>query len=366
MNKKNYILFLPLFIIAACQQNTTTVVANAKDNASVQWKIHDMNRPRPQAVEPLAQTLPAPAPKNAVMLFNGKNFSHWVAKDSSDVKWKLENGYMEIVPGTGEIISKDKFGDVFLHVEWSSPNELDRKGQDRGNSGIFFMKQYELQVLDSYNAGTYTDGQAGALYGQAPPRFNVCRPPGEWNAYDITFRRPRFNADGSLLSPARISVVHNGILIQDNEEYKGPTSWLKYLPYKKHDDQMQISLQEHNCKVKYRNIWAIPLPELRTPDKGYGDKIISLPETDLDKFVGVYQRPNTPATFTITKKDGSLYCDFYWRPGELELVPLSANSFAMKETAGVIDFNTDGKGNVTGLIFHLGGDDMPATKAKGK
>lgn len=364
MNKKNYILFLPLFIIAACQQNTTTAVADTKDTATVQWKIHDMNRPRPQTVEPLAQTLPAPAPKNAIMLFDGKDFSHWVAKDSGDVKWKLENGYMEIVPGTGEIISKDKFGDMFLHVEWASPIDSARKGQDRGNSGIFFMHQYELQVLDSYNADTYADGQAGALYGQAPPRFNACTPPGEWNAYDITFRRPRFNADGSLLTPARISVIHNGILIQDNEEYKGPTSWLKYLPYKKHDDQMPIALQEHNCKVKYRNIWAVPLPELAMPAKGYGDKIISLQDTDLDKFVGVYQRPNTPATFTITKNNGSLFCDFYWRPGALELVPLSANSFAMKETAGVIDFTSDDKGNVTGLVFHLGGDDMPGTKTK--
>lgn len=127
---------------------------------------------------------------------------------------------------------------------------------------------------------------------------------------------------------------------------------------------MPIALQEHNCKVKYRNIWAVPLPELAMPAKGYGDKIISLQDTDLDKFVGVYQRPNTPATFTITKNNGSLFCDFYWRPGALELVPLSANSFAMKETAGVIDFNSDDKGNVTGLVFHLGGDDMPGTKTK--
>ena len=364
MTQKIYLVIFILFEIAGCQQNTTTTIADARDSVAVHWKIHDMNRPRPQVVEPLTQTLPAPAPKNAIILFNGKDFTHWLAKDSTEVKWKLENGFMEIVPGAGEIISKERFGDVFLHVEWSSPDDPGRKGQDRGNSGIFFMHQYELQVLDSYQADTYADGQAGALYGQVPPRFNACRPPGEWNAYDIIFRRPRFNADGSLLTRARISVIHNGVLIQDNEEYQGPTSWLKFLPYKKHDDQMPIALQEHNCKVKYRNIWAVPLPELKAPEKGYVDRTISLPEKELDKFIGVYQRPNTPATFTITKNNGSLYCDFYWRPGALELVPLAANSFAMKETAGVIDFNVNSKGIVTGLVFHLGGDDMPATKAK--
>ncbi len=350
-------------ILAGCQQPQTAAITAANDT-TVQWKIHDMNRPKPQVVEPVAQILPAPAPKGAIVLFNGTDFSHWNGKDSSDVKWKLEKDYMEIVPGTDGITSKESFGDVFLHVEWASPDEPDRRGQDRGNSGIFFMNQYELQVLDSYQADTYADGQAGALYGQAPPRFNACRPRGEWNAYDIFFRRPRFSKDSTLLSPARITVLHNGLLIQDNEEYKGPTSWLKYLPYKAHADKLPILLQEHNCKVRYRNIWALPLPELAMPDKFYGDKIISLPETDLDKYTGTYQRPNTPATIIITKKNGSLYGDFYWRPGQLELVPISAKEFAMKETAGTLTFTFDEKGNASDLVFHLGGEDMPAARVK--
>jgi 3-keto-disaccharide hydrolase/uncharacterized protein DUF3471 len=361
-------LYLVAVLFAACnnQSQTSNLTAANDTTTSAQWKVHDMNRPRPQAIEPLEQTLPAPAPKNAVILFNGNDFSNWTGKNNSDVKWKLENGYMEIVPGTGAITSKEKFGDVFLHVEWASPDEPNRKGQDRGNSGIFFMNQYEMQVLDSYQADTYADGQAGAVYGQAPPRFNACKPRGQWNAYDIFFRRPRFSADSTLISPARITVLHNGIPIQDNEEYKGPTSWLKYLPYKAHADKMPISLQEHNCKVRYRNIWAIPLPELAMPGKDYGDKTISMPETDLDKYTGTYQRQNSPATIIISKKDGSLYGDFFYRPGTLQLVPLSSKEFAMKETAGTITFTLDEKGNATDLVFHLGGEDMPATKVKTK
>jgi hypothetical protein len=359
-------LFFFAIFFAGCNQQPQTGAKIAGDDTTttVHWKVHDMTRPRPQVVEPIAQTLPAPAPKNAVILFNGADFSNWTGKENSGVKWKLETGYMEIVPGAGAITSKETFGDVFLHVEWASPDEPNRRGQDRGNSGIFLMDQYELQVLDSYQADTYADGQAGALYGQAPPRFNACKPRGEWNAYDIFFRRPRFAKDSSLLSLARISVLHNGVLIQDNEEYKGPTSWLKYLPYKAHADKLPISLQEHNCKVRYRNIWAIPMPELEMPGNSYGDKVISIDDTDLDKYTGTYQRPNTPATIIITKKNGSLWGDFYYRPGALELVPLSQQEFAMKETAGTITFTFDDKGNATNLVFHLGGEDMPATKVK--
>jgi hypothetical protein len=323
-----------------------------------------MSRPKPPVVEPLAQALPSPAPKGAVILFKAGDLSQWKGKGGTDAKWKLENDYMEIVPGTGGIESKESFGDVFLHIEWASPDDSTRRGQDRGNSGIFFMGQYEMQVLDSYKADTYADGQAGAIYGQAPPRFNACRPRGEWNAYDISFRRPRFAEDGSVKSPARITVIHNGILIQDNEEYKGPTSWLKYYPYKAHADKMPISLQEHNCKVRFRNIWALPLPELAMPPSSYGDKAINMPAADLDKFTGTYDRPNIKSPIVITKKNGSLFGDFFYRKGELELVPISATVFVLKETDGKISFTLDDKGTATSLIFNLGAEDMPAIKVK--
>lgn len=362
-------VLLAALLFAGCNQPTvenSTTPANDSVNTSVHWKIHDMNRPKPQVIEPVNQSLPSLAPKGAIILFKAGDISQWKGNDSSNPKWKLENDYMEIVPGTGAITSKQSFGDVFLHVEWASPDDSSKRGQDRGNSGIFFMEQYEMQVLDSYQADTYADGQAGALYGQAPPRFNACKPRGQWNVYDISFRRPRFSEDGTLKSPARITVIHNGILIQDNEEYKGPTSWLKYLPYKAHADKLPLSLQEHNGKVRYRNMWALPLPELTMPVGDNGDKPINIGEEELDKFTGSYERPNEKAPIVITKKNGRLYADFFWRPGELELVPISPKEFALKETAGSVTFNVDDKGTATDIIFHLGGENMPAVKAKNK
>jgi Domain of Unknown Function (DUF1080)/Domain of unknown function (DUF3471) len=341
----------------------TAMAQEENKSATPHWKIHDMSRPKSPLAHPLEQSLPAPHPDNAIVLFEGSDFSHWTGSDNKDPRWKIENGYMEIVPGTGAIQTKESFGDVFLHVEWASPDDPTRRGQDRGNSGIFFMGQYELQVLDSYQADTYTDGQAGALYGQAPPRFNACKPRGEWNAYDIEFRRPRFATNGKLLSPARITVIHNGILIQDNEEYWGPTSWLKFLPYKAHADKLPFSLQEHNGKVRFRNIWALALPELPAPGKSYGVKTISLQKESLSKFTGVYNRPNAKAPILVTLKDGKLYGDFYYRPGPLELVPLSGNEFELKETDAQVSFKQNNKGIVTELIFHIGGEDMPAEKA---
>lgn len=340
------------------------LLAQEKPQPVGKWKIHDMSRPKPEVVQPAEQLLPLPAPKGAVVLFDGTDFSHWSGANHEPPKWKIEKDFMEIVPGTGGIQSRESFGDVFLHAEWASPDEPDRRGQDRGNSGIFFMGLYELQVLDSYQADTYADGQAGALYGQAPPRFNACRPRGEWNSYDIAFRRPRFSSMGKLLSPARITVVHNGILIQDNEEYWGPTSWLKYLPYKAHADALPIALQEHNGKVRFRNIWAIPLPELSKPDLSYRNTKIAYKNQGLDHFTGTYNRPNANAPIIVTQKNGSLWADFFYRPGPLELVQRSANVFALKETDAQVTFTKDGKGNIIGLIFHIGGEDMSAEKAK--
>ena len=139
-------------------------------------------------------------------------------------------------------------------------------GQDRGNSGIFFMGLYELQILDSFRADTYTDGQAAAIYGQYPPLLNAARPPGQWQTYDVAFRRPRFGSGGSLLEPARLSVIHNGILVQNNEEILGPTHWLKWMPYEKHENRAPIKLQDHGHPVRFRNIWLIDLPERPEPD----------------------------------------------------------------------------------------------------
>ena len=174
---------------------------------------------------------PAPAPKDAIILFDGTSLDAWETPEGRRAGWATKDGFLEVVPGTGTIQTKEKFGDVQLHVEWAAPDPPRGVGQDRGNSGIFLMGQFELQVLDSYKADTYADGVAGAIYGQYPPLFNATRPPGQWQVYDIAFRRPRFDQSGKLLEPARFTVFLNGILVQNNEEPWGQTSWLEPYPY---------------------------------------------------------------------------------------------------------------------------------------
>ena len=225
------------------------------------WLQHDNRRPKPPVVEPLASSTAAPAPRDAVVLFGGTSLDAWQSLEKGPARWKVGEGFMEVAPGTGAIASKGEFGDVQLHIEWASPNPPGGKGQDRGNSGIFLMGLYELQVLDSYRADTYADGQAGAIYGQYPPLANASRPPGEWQTYDIAFRRPRFDKDGKLLQPARVTLIHNGILIQNNEELWGSTGWLESSPYEAHADRGRIQLQDHGHPVRFRNIWVRDLPE---------------------------------------------------------------------------------------------------------
>ena len=189
-------------------------------------------------------------PSDAIILFDGSDKSAWEGADD----WKIENG--ALVVGHGGIKTKQAFGDMQLHIEWSAPVPAKGEGQGRGNSGIFLMDNYELQVLDSYKSKTYPDGQAGALYKQTPPMVNAMRPPGEWNVYDVAWTAPRFKEDGSLESPAKITVFHNGVLIQNGFELKGGTYWDRPASYTKHDAKLPIQLQDHGNPVKYRNIWV--------------------------------------------------------------------------------------------------------------
>jgi hypothetical protein len=190
-------------------------------------------------------------PSDAIVLFDGKDLAAWEGAE----KWKVEDDAM--IAGRGNIKTKQKFGDCQLHIEWSSPQPRpNQEGQQRSNSGIFLMDTYELQVLDSYKNKTYPDGQAGSIYKQTPPMANAMRPPGEWNVYDIAWTAPRFKEDGSLESPARITVFHNGVLIQNSFELKGGTFWNEPASYTKHDEKMPIQLQDHGNPVKFRNIWV--------------------------------------------------------------------------------------------------------------
>jgi len=219
------------------------------------WPVHSMDRPRPPEVNPGLERSPAPAPSDAIVLFDGRSLASWQAGDSTAAKWAVRNGYVEVVPGTGTMSTRRGFGDVQLHIEWLAPPPVG-EGQERGNSGVFLMGRYEVQVLDSYHNVTYADGQASAIYGQYPPLANATRPPGRWNVYDIVFHRPRFNADGSLLAAARMTVFHNGVLVQDNVSLFGGTVHMALPSYTLHPDRLPISLQDHGNRMRFRNIWV--------------------------------------------------------------------------------------------------------------
>ncbi len=223
------------------------------------WAIHDLNRPQPPVVDPGPAGPPAPAPSDAIVLFSGKDLSNWEDAKGEPAKWKVEGGYMEVVAKTGSIRTKQGFGDCQLHVEWAAPAVVVGESQERGNSGVFLMDLYEIQVLDCYNNRTYADGSTAAVYGQYPPLVNACRKPGEWQTYDIIFHRPRFDAAGQVLSPARMTIFHNGVLVQDNVELTGPTAHKARPPYKAHADKLPLSLQDHGTPVRYRDIWVRPL-----------------------------------------------------------------------------------------------------------
>ena len=189
-------------------------------------------------------------PSDAVVLFDGKDLSQW----ENAQNWTIQDGAM--VSGRGDAQSKKAFGDCQLHVEWSAPTPAKGEGQGRGNSGVFLMGTYEIQILDSYENETYFDGQAGAIYKQTPPQVNAMRPPGEWNTYDVIWTAPRFNEDGSLKSPAYVTALHNGVLILNHFELKGDTPFTRPPEYKKHADRLPIRLQDHGNPVRFRNLWV--------------------------------------------------------------------------------------------------------------
>ena len=207
--------------------------------------------------EPVPETVTSATgdqpPSDAIILFDGKDLSKWTGKDGIP-QWDVNNNAFTVVRGTGDIQTKQKFGDIQLHIEWRTPAKVVGEGQGRGNSGIFFHGLYELQVLDSYNNKTYSNGQAGSIYKQGIPLVNASRPPGEWQVYDVIFKAPKFKGD-SLEVPARITVLHNGVLIQDNFEIKGTTEYIgspRIIPHGKGP----IKLQDHGNPVSYRNIWV--------------------------------------------------------------------------------------------------------------
>ena len=219
--------------------------------------VHDMDRPAPPVVTPGEAGKP---PSDAVVLFDGSNVDAFETGRHAPCPWTIEDGAM--VSAKTSIVSKQKFGDVQLHVEWQEPASNGLPGQERNNSGVFLMNLFEVQVLDSYQSPTYPDGQCGALYGQFPPMVNACKPPLQWQAYDIIFHRAKFDGD-TLKEPANITVIQNGVLIQDHQELKGPTGHMIVAEYKNPlPETGPLGLQFHNNAVRFRNIWVRPLEAL--------------------------------------------------------------------------------------------------------
>lgn len=235
------------------------------------WHVHDGDRPQPKVVTPgtfSTQEAPGKPPSDAVVLFDGKDLSKWKAGDGQPSGWLVKDGCLEVPPGKtkggGPILTRDEFGDCQLHVEWSAPTPPKGSDQGRGNSGVFMMNRYELQVLDCYENTTYADGTTGALYGQWPPLANVCARPGEWNVYDIVFIAPRFK-DGKPVSPACVTLFHNGVLLHNRKEMMGASVWRAVAKYQPHPEKGPIALQDHGSPVRFRNIWIRELKDYDQP-----------------------------------------------------------------------------------------------------
>ncbi|MBM3797482.1 MAG: DUF1080 domain-containing protein [Acidobacteria bacterium] len=255
------LLLISLLVLLAQAGDSVLGYTDTPTITGQTWKVHDSTRPHPRKVAPgrLLSSLPDPA--DAEILFDGHSLSKWQMKSRAGefaaANWKVENGYVEIVSPQGmrwNMITKDKYGDCQVHLEWMIPAEVNGRGQAGGNSGVELMSRYEVQVLESYENVTYADGQAAALYGQHPPLVNVSPKKGEWNSYDIYFTAPRFDGD-KLVKPAYVTVVHNGVLVHHHQEILGPAAHRRNAPYKAHAPEEPLSLQDHGHPVRYRNIW---------------------------------------------------------------------------------------------------------------
>jgi hypothetical protein len=330
---------------------TAGVVAPAAAQTPSGWRAHDLTRPRPPVVTPGLAAELVSAPSDAIVLFDGSGVGAWRNRDGAAAGWVVREGAMEAVPGAGYVYTKQDFGDVQLHLEWAAPSPPKDSGQGRGNSGVFLMGEYELQVLDSYQNDTYPDGQAGAAYGQYPPLVNASLPPGAWQSYDIVFRRPRFDSAGVLRTPARMTAFQNGVLIQDNVAFWGPTNWLQANPYVPGNIRGPIALQDHGNPVRYRNIWVRELPEVPLAVLSPPPPAAKVPAAVLDKLLGTYA--NGGMVLVISKFAGGLRValpEGRWQV----LVPLSATEYAFGSTAATLTVATRSDGRPAKLTFRMG------------
>jgi len=242
--KKSFYLLMTLISVNAYAQQQTE---HKLDPATTEvWDL------KPKVVTPAASS--SDAPSDAIVLFDGKDMLKWSKEDGSAAAWNLKDGVMSTGKSAGNIKTKQTFGDFQLHIEWRTPSVVVGNGQGRGNSGIFLQERYELQVLDSYDNETYSNGQAGAIYKQSIPLVNVCRKPGEWQSYDIIYTAPRFSDNGRVVIPAYVTVLQNGVLVQNHTQINGHTEYMGMAVYQPHG-KGSILLQDHGNPVGYRNIW---------------------------------------------------------------------------------------------------------------
>jgi len=325
------------------------------------WKQHDMKRSLPAIVAPSPNDKPGAPPADAIVLFDGSSLDAWTGPEGKPIQWVIKNGAMEPLSGGGYAYSTQSFGDIQLHIEWAAPAVVQGKSQGRGNSGVFLQSQFEVQILDSFDNPTYADGQAGSLYGQYPPLVNVSRKPGEWQSFDILFRAPSFKADGKLDEPARMTVLHNGVLVQDNVRPLGPTSWMQHHPYTDRGKKLPIGLQDHGNPVRFRNIWVRELPPqtIEQPKEPYDPIQTELTESQIAALLGRYDRKGG-GHYEVLRKDGKLY---FTQGGPLmEMIPHSTSEFGLRFTAGLITFEINSQGKSESLRFEMGGSTSNASR----
>lgn len=243
-----------LFSMLVCFLGLSVMaLAQIAPNQQPKPELTEVWEPEPRVVTPGGMAKP---PSDAIVLFDGKNLDEWVAaKDGKPAGWKTDGSAMTVVKGTGAIRTKKEFGDIQLHIEFRPPSVVEGTGQGRGNSGVFLQGRYELQVLDSYNNRTYSNGQAGSIYKQSMPLVNACLPPGEWQVYDVIYTAPRFNADGIKITPAYITVFQNGILVQNHTEIRGTTEYIG-MPKNVAHGKGPLELQDHGNPTSFRNVWV--------------------------------------------------------------------------------------------------------------
>lgn len=254
-----YVTLLSFFLCCTVFVNISCAQEREQDMKPEETEVWE---PVPEKVDPNGLNDKAP-PSDAVVLFDGSDLDKWESAegDGSPAGWKVSGNHVTVTPGAGSIQTRQGFGSIQLHIEWRAPEKIEGEGQGRGNSGVFLQGRYELQVLDSYNNKTYSNGMAGSIYKQHIPRVNVAREPGQWQSYDIVYTAPEFQEDGSLRAPARMTVFWNGVLVQDDVELEGPTEYIGPPSYEAHEDKLPIMLQDHNNPVSYRNIWLRALDE---------------------------------------------------------------------------------------------------------